>query len=139
MIQVFAPCEHLSGQCRNNKVLAEAPAGSDGGTAGASKIVAIGASDAFDDVEVAQASELPDEGSGSTLAKPSTLWGYTLGEASGMGSTADGSVTSKAGGARQYAGHPVRGSRLPTAKVWEGILSTAFGVFAILAGDWRSL
>jgi hypothetical protein len=38
MIQVFAPCEQiLSGQCRNNKVFAEAPAGSDGGTAGASK------------------------------------------------------------------------------------------------------
>src|SRR5215472_14452591 len=70
MIQVFAPCEQtLSGQCRNNKVFAEAPAGSDGGTAGASKIVAIGAGDAFDDAEVAQASELPGEGSGSTLAK----------------------------------------------------------------------
>ena len=49
--------------------MADAAAGSDGGTAGASKIVAIGVGDAFDDAEVAQAGELPGEGSGSTLAK----------------------------------------------------------------------
>ena len=45
----------------------EAASGSDGGAASAGEIVAIGAGDAFDDAEVAQAGELPGEGGGRAL------------------------------------------------------------------------
>ena len=47
----------------------EAPTGSDGGAAGASEIVTIGAGDAFNDAELAQAGELSGEGSGRALAE----------------------------------------------------------------------
>ena len=46
-----------------------APTGSDGGAAGASEIVTIGAGDAFNDAELAQAGELSGEGSGRALAE----------------------------------------------------------------------
>ena len=47
----------------------KAPTGSDGGAAGASEIVTIGAGDAFNDAELAQAGELSGEGSGRALAE----------------------------------------------------------------------
>jgi hypothetical protein len=50
-------------------VLGEAPAGSDGGAAGAGEIVTVGAGDAFNDPEVAQAGELSGQGGGRALGK----------------------------------------------------------------------
>ena len=47
----------------------EAPTGSDGGAAGASEIVTIGAGDAFNDAELAQACELSGQGSGRAPGK----------------------------------------------------------------------
>lgn len=45
----------------------EATAGSDGGATSAGEIVAISPGDAFDNAELAQAGELPGEGSGRAL------------------------------------------------------------------------
>lgn len=49
----------------------KAPAGSDGGAAGAGEIVAIGAADAFDDAELAQTGELSREGCGAAWGRRS--------------------------------------------------------------------
>ena len=47
----------------------KAPAGSDGGAAGAGEIVTIGAGDAFDDTELAQAGELSGQGGGRAFGQ----------------------------------------------------------------------
>ena len=47
----------------------EATARSNGGTASAGEVVAVGASDAFDDAELAQAGELSGEGGGRALGE----------------------------------------------------------------------
>jgi hypothetical protein len=60
----------LSGESRNDGLLSEAAACRDGSTAGAGEIVAIGAGDAFDDVELAQAGEMSGEGGGRALGDP---------------------------------------------------------------------
>ena len=59
----------MSGESRNDVVFNEAAAGGDGGAAGASQIVAIGAGDAFDDAQVAQAGEASGEGGGRALGE----------------------------------------------------------------------
>jgi hypothetical protein len=59
----------LSGESRNDGVLSEAPAYRDGSAAGAGEIVAIGAGDPFDDVELAQAGEVSGEGGGRALGE----------------------------------------------------------------------
>ena len=50
-------------------VLSEAAASGDGGAAGAGEVVAIGASNAFDDANVAQAGELSGEGGRGALGE----------------------------------------------------------------------
>ena len=50
-------------------MFSEATASRDGGAAGAGEIVAIGAGDAFDDMELAQTGELSGEGGGRTLGE----------------------------------------------------------------------
>jgi hypothetical protein len=50
-------------------VFGKAPAGSDGGAAGASEIVTIGAGDAFNDAELAQAGELSGQGGGRAFGE----------------------------------------------------------------------
>jgi len=57
----------LSDESGNDGVLCEAATGSNGSTTSAGEVVAIGAGDAFDDAEVAQAGELPGEGGGRAL------------------------------------------------------------------------
>ena len=47
----------------------EAAASSDGGAASAGEVVAVGASDAFDDAELAQTGELSGEGGGRALGE----------------------------------------------------------------------
>jgi hypothetical protein len=59
----------LSGKGRNDGVFSEAAASRDGGAAGAGEIVAIGAGDAFDDVELAQTGEVSGEGGGRALGE----------------------------------------------------------------------
>src|ERR1700680_3165894 len=49
-------------------VFGEAATGGDGGTSGARKIIAVGAGDAFDDAELAQAGELSGQAGGRELA-----------------------------------------------------------------------
>ena len=63
-------CADLSGESRNDGVFGEAAAGGDGGAASAGEIVAIGASDAFDDAEMAQTGELSSEGCRRALGDP---------------------------------------------------------------------
>jgi hypothetical protein len=58
----------LSGKCRNDGVLGDVAAGSDGGAASAGEVVAIGASNAFDDTKVAQAGDLSREGGRGALS-----------------------------------------------------------------------
>ena len=57
----------MSDESGNNGVLGEAATGSNGSATSAGEVVAIGAGDAFDDAEVAQAGELPGEGGGRAL------------------------------------------------------------------------
>jgi len=50
---VIASCEQIGqARARNNSVFGKAPAGSDGGAAGAGEIVTIGAGDAFNDAKL---------------------------------------------------------------------------------------
>ena len=57
------------GECRNDGLLSEAAACRDGSTASAGEIVAIGAGDAFDDVELAPAGEMSGEGGRRALGE----------------------------------------------------------------------
>jgi hypothetical protein len=57
----------LSGEGRNDGLFGEAAVSSNGGTASAGEVVAVGASDAFDDAELAQTGELSREGGGRAL------------------------------------------------------------------------
>ena len=67
---MFARSEQsLLGESRNDGVLSEASASGDGGTAGAGEVVTIGAGDALDDAELAQAGEVSGEGCGRALAE----------------------------------------------------------------------
>ena len=52
------------GESRNDGVFSEAAASGNGGTAGAGEVVPIGAGDALDDAELAQAGEVSGEGCG---------------------------------------------------------------------------
>jgi hypothetical protein len=60
----------LSGESRNDGLFGEAAASSNGGAASAGEAVAaVGASDAFDDAELAQTGELSGEGGGRALGE----------------------------------------------------------------------
>jgi len=59
----------LSGESRNDGLFGEAAASSNGGAASAGEVVAVGASDAFDDAELAQTGELSREGGGRALGE----------------------------------------------------------------------
>src|ERR1700726_3858556 len=54
---------------RNDGLFGEAAASSNGGAASAGEVVAVGASDAFDDAELAQTGELSGEGGGRALGE----------------------------------------------------------------------
>jgi hypothetical protein len=59
--------QSLLGESRNDGVFSEAAASGDGGAPGAGEVIAIGASDTFDDPELTQAGEVPGEGCGGAL------------------------------------------------------------------------
>ena len=59
----------MSGESRNDGLFGEAAAGSNRGAASAGEVVAVGASDAFDDAELAQTGELSGEGGGRALGE----------------------------------------------------------------------
>ena len=59
----------MSGESRNDGVFGEAAASSNGGTASAGEVVAVGASDTFDEAELAQTGELSREGGGRALGE----------------------------------------------------------------------
>jgi hypothetical protein len=59
----------LSGKSGNDGVFGEAAVGGDGSAAGAGEVVAIGAGNAFDDANVAQAGELSGEGGRGALGE----------------------------------------------------------------------
>ena len=59
----------MPGESRNDGLLSEAAACRDGSTASAGEIVAIGAGDAFDDVELAPAGEMSGEGGRRALGE----------------------------------------------------------------------
>ena len=59
----------MSGESRNDGVFGEAAASSNGGAASAGEVVAVGASDTFDDAELAQTGELSGEGGGRALGE----------------------------------------------------------------------
>jgi hypothetical protein len=58
----------LSGESRNDGVFGEAAASSNGGAASAGEVVTVGASDAFDNAELAQTGELSGEVGGRAAA-----------------------------------------------------------------------
>ena len=59
----------MSGESRDDGLFGKATARSNGGTASAGEVVAVGASDAFDDAELAQTGELSREGGGRALGE----------------------------------------------------------------------
>src|SRR3984893_12941951 len=73
-------CADLSGESRNDGVFGEAAASSNGGAASAGEVVAVGASDAFDDAELAETGELSREGGGGAWGEKGAGGGRALGE-----------------------------------------------------------
>ena len=59
----------MSDESGNDGVFGEAAASSNGGAASAGEVVAVGASDTFDDAELAQTGELSGEGGGRALGE----------------------------------------------------------------------